>query len=176
MTFLLTILLASAGILPAQRHLPQTQVFRSPGLLVLDTNVESPAVYDGSGPARLLKQGESFDIQVFAPYAAGQRIYEYAFSVDRSAARPISLAITSAKDWQDYELTDGIPNPTLYFSSTRFGIARLPRTGHVMTLTITATEDMTDRRPLDILLAVTVVSDPPRRVNQIVGRQRLTFD
>jgi hypothetical protein len=173
MTFLLQILLIAATHLPAQRHLPQTQVFRSPGYLVIDTRVESPAVYDGSGPVRLLKQGESFEVQVFAPRVAGQRIYEYSFQIEKPWNRKVPLAITSARDFQENELTSGNPNPTLMFSSTRFGIAPLPRTGHVMTLTFTATEDMPDQAPLDVILTVTVVSDPPRRVNQIVGRQRL---
>ena len=80
MSFFLKILLAAASLIPAQRHLPQTQIFRSPGLLLIDTHAESPAVYDGSGPARLLKKGESLDIQIFAPRAAGQSIYEYSLA------------------------------------------------------------------------------------------------
>lgn len=173
MNLILTILVAAASLLHAQRHLPQTQIFRSPGLLLLDTHVESPAVYDGSGPARLLKRGESFDIQVFAPRAASLSIYEYSFGVDRSPGEKIPLIITSVRDWQDRELTNGKPNRTLFFSSTRFAFSPLPRTGHVMTLTFTATADMVTQGPLDIFLTLTFVSDPPRRVNQMFARQLL---
>jgi hypothetical protein len=175
MAIILYILIGLTTLLGAQRHLPQTQVFRSPGLLLLDTHAETPAVYDGSGPARLLKQGESFEIQVFAPGAAGQLIYEYGFSVDRYVDAQLPLAITAAKDWQENALMSGKPNTSLIFSSTRFGIAPLPRTGHLMTLTLTATDDLGNPPPLDITLTVTILSNPPRRVNQMVGRQHLTW-
>ena len=175
MSFFLKILLVAASLVPAQRHLPQTQIFRSPGLLLIDTHAESPAVYDGSGPVRLLKQGESLDIQIFAPRAAGRSIYEYSFGVIQPPDERVPLAITSVRDWQDHELTSGKPNRTLIFSSTRFGFAPLPRTGHVMTLTFTATDDMVKTGPLEVYLTLTIVSDPPRRVNQMVGRQRLIW-
>lgn len=175
MSFFLKILLVAASLVPAQRHLPQTQIFRSPGLLLIDTHAESPAVYDGSGPARLLKEGESLDIQIFAPRAASLSIYEYSFGIILPANEKVPLVITSARDWQDHELTTGIPNPILIFSSTRFGFAPLPRTGHVMTLTFTATEDMVKQGPLEVFLTLTTVSDPPRRINQMVGRQRLIW-
>lgn len=158
-----------------QRHLPQTQVFRSPGRVLLDTQVESPAVYDGSGPVRRVSAGESFEVQVFAPTAARMRVYEYGFSVERPPGVDVPLVITDARDWDDLPLTSGKPNQTLIFSATRFGIAPLPATGHAMTVTFTATDDLPQLAPLVVTLTVTVVSDPPRRVNQIVGRQLLTW-
>jgi len=107
-------------MLSAQRHLPQTQIFQTPGLLLLDTHAETPAVYDGSGPARPLKKEETVDIQVFAPRAAGQRIYEYSFGVERFVNIDLPFELTSARDWQENELMSGKPNTTLTFSSTRF--------------------------------------------------------
>ena len=175
MSFLLYILIVAAALLPAQRHLPQTQVFRSPGLILMDTQVESPAVYDGSGPAHPVRRGESFDIQIFAPRAAGQSIYEYSFAVQRLTDRRIPLTITSARDWQERELMSGVPNKTLIFSSTRFGFAPLPRTGHVTTLTFTATEDLVNPSPMQIDLSITTVSSPPRRVNQMVETRHLIW-
>jgi len=174
-TLVLLLLLFSQTATHGQRHLPQTQVFRSPGLILLDTQTESPAVYDGSGPARVVQAGESFDIQVFAPRAARQRIYEYGFEVERPNGVAIPLSITSARDWHERELMSGAPNHTLIFSSTRFGIAPLPLTGHVMTLTLTATENLVNPPPLTVALYVTIVSDPPQRVNQMVARQRLSW-
>lgn len=173
MAALLYTLLALYSFVPAQRHLPLTNIFRSPGLLLIDTQVESPAVYDGSGAARRVSQGQTFEVQIFAPRVAGQRIYEYGFSVDKPADRRLPFVLTGARDWQDNELMDGKPNRSLIFHSTRFGFAPLPRTGHVMTLTFTATEDMTNLAPLPVILSITVVSDPPRRVNQIIGRSSL---
>lgn len=175
MTALLYILISGATMLAAQRHLPQTQIFNTPGYLLLDTVVEMPAVYDGSGLARRPQSGESIEIQVFAPRAAGRNIYEYSFSVDRFDTTVLPFQITSARDWQGNELMSGKPNRTLVFSSTRFGIAPLPRTGHVMTFTLTATGDTADQSPLTLTLTLTVVSDPPRRVNRMVGRQRLIW-
>lgn len=175
MTALLYILISGATMLAAQRHLPQTQIFNTPGYLLLDTLVEMPAVYDGSGLARRPQSGESIEIQVFAPRAAGRNIYEYSFSVDRFDTTVLPFQITSARDWQGNELMSGKPNRTLVFSSTRFGIAPLPRTGHVMTFTLTATGDTADQSPLTLTLTLTVVSDPPRRVNRMVGRQRLIW-
>ena len=176
MIALLYILVSGAAMLVAQRHLPQTQIFNTPGYLLLDTRVEMPAVYDGSGVASRLQIGESVEIQVFAPTAAHQAIFECSFSVDRFDTSILPFQITSARDWQGNELMSGKPNQTLFFSSTRFGIAPLPITGHVMTITLTATEDAADQGPLTLTLTLTVVSDPPRRVNRMVGRQRLMWE
>lgn len=173
LTLLKLLLLVST--LFAQRYLPETNIFQSPALILIDTQVESPAVYDGSSSARMIQQGEAFQIQIFAPAAARKSIYEYSFGVVRSPGRPIPLKITSARDWQDRELMSGKPNHTLIFSGTQFRFAVLPRTGHVMTLTFTATENLTDRQPLDVILTLTTVSDPPRRVNQMIARQLLTW-
>ena len=44
LTLLKLLLLVST--LFAQRYLPETNIFQSPALILIDTQVESPAVYD----------------------------------------------------------------------------------------------------------------------------------
>jgi hypothetical protein len=160
--------------LSGQRHLPQTQIFESPGSLLLDTHVESPAVYSGGGAATRPRPGDRVEVQVFAPREAGRQIFEYSLRLLTATGLNAPFRIVSVKDWDEFEQVGRGPGSPA-FSATRTAFSPLPRTGHVCTVILEPTSDQNDDSPIDVRLTLTVVSIPPRRVNRIVGQQRLNW-
>ena len=173
-----TILLMVAFLvtpLDAQRHLPLTNIFESPGLLLLDTRVESPAIYSGGRVASLPRSGDKVELQIFAPRQAGRQIFEYNLHFrNATTGQNAPFTVVSVKDWEDYEqVAAGRGSPA--FSASRVAFAPLPRTGHICTVVLEPVGSTVSPDPLDVRLTITTVSTPPRRVNRIVSRQQLTW-
>ena len=171
---LMAVTMASSP-LGAQRHLPLTNIYESPGFLLIDTRVESPAIYSGGSTAARPNQGDKVEIQIFAPRQAGRQIFEYSLQLQSAATgRNAPFRIISVKDWDEFEQVGRRPSSAI-FSATRIAFAPLPRTGHVCTVILEPTGQAVDRDRLDVRLTLTTVSTPPRRVNRIVSHQRLNW-
>ncbi len=173
--FVLITLFTVTSQVDAQRHLPLTQIFESPGFLLLDTHVESPAIYSGGRVATRPRSGEKVEIQVFAPRQAGRQIFEYSLHL-RNASTGLSAPyrIVSVVDWDEFEQV-GRSIGAASFGATRLAFGPLPRTGHVCTVILEPTGETVEADPLDVRLTLTTVSLPPRRVNRIVSQQTLNW-
>ena len=160
----------------AQRHLPNLQVFTLQVPILVDAQVEHPAVYSGSPSLSLPGIGKTIRFQLFSPLAGGQKVFEYSVEIeDQDYEFSDIFRVVSVKDWDKRELKPLPGSRSTRHTTTRLDLVLLPPTGHVATVEVTRLKEVKERQPLKVRLSVTTVSDPPRRVSRMQGRQELPW-
>lgn len=172
----LGVFLCLAQTIPAQRHLPDLQIFESTETVFLDVIAETPAVNNGMAATTTPRLGEDTTIQIFIPRAAGLAIFECSLEIDNpNGALTSTFRIVSVQDWlqRDLRPLSSKDFPTYY--SARLMPVLLPYSGHVATVVLSPLKDLRNPLPLKITCSVTSTSIPPRRVWQMRGTQQVTW-
>ncbi|MDP6778852.1 MAG: hypothetical protein QGI83_19010 [Candidatus Latescibacteria bacterium] len=173
------LLLASvlwSGFASGQRHLPNLQVFRSAMPLLLDTQVEDPAVNNGQSGAPLPRVGQILELQCFVPRAAGLAAFECSVEFGDSVdAFTSNFRITSAKDCFGNDMKPVKGSKGAVHSQLRVGLGTVPTSGHILTVSLSPTRQLSGIPSLDVRVTVTIASVPERRVWQMEGRSRLNW-
>ena len=160
----------------AQRHLPNLQVFTVQVPILVDVQVEHPAVYSGSPALSLPGIGKTVKFQLFSPLASGQEVFEYSVEIeDPDYEFSDIFRVVSVKDWDKRELKPFPGSRSTRYTAMRLDFVVLPPTGHVVTVEVTRVKEVKKRQPIRVKLSVTTVSDPPRRVSRMQGRQKLPW-
>lgn len=166
---LIAFCLATAPVY-AQRHLPATHIFDSPGQVLIDTRVEAAAVYSGGRTLAAPSPGNTVEFQIFAPLQAGQQIFGYSVSlVEPATGSPTPIGIRSVRNWEGLEHTNQ-GAPTRSHGETRLSLAPLPRTGHICTVVLEATDAIRTPPPLQLELSLTVAHIPMSRISRTLAR------
>ena len=179
--YAVSILLVSAAVLAGhgasgQRHLPNLQVFRSPVRLILDTQIEDPAVNNGQPAAPLPRVGQVLEVQCFVPQAAGRAAFECSVEFgDSAGVFTDSFQVSSAKDCFGRDLAPVPGSKGAVYAHLRMALGTVPATGHVLTVALSPTRGLSGVPPLDVRVTVTIASVPERRVWQMEGRARLAW-
>lgn len=158
----------------AQRHLPGLEIFRSTVPFLLDTWVETPAVYNGHPSEPFPGVGEDAEFQVFVPEAANEEIFQY--TIEFSHTVTDTFRIVSVKDWTGEELRPEPGSNGTARTTVRLQFSRLPASGHLLTVVLEPLRKIAHGLPLALHFSLTVVSTPPRRVWQMEGRQELRWN
>jgi hypothetical protein len=159
-------------------------------IMLVDTRSEDPPVYSGVATAPALAQGQTLDVQVFVPEAAGKMVFGYFLHFDDTDnVFADNFTILAAKAWAtvpvlnasgqtvDFKLAQS-DMPTLKDSSnpgrsiTFANPPAVPSNGVVATFTLKARRDVPRDQFLRFTVSVCVYSTtPPSRLWNMVAQQ-----
>ena len=160
--------------------------------LLVDGQIETPAVYNGGPTASLPKQGDTVEFQVFVPEAAGRTAFGCVLEFDNvDHAFADNFQIKSASAWVlifPQETPEEISRPVLVqrdmapLSDTGcpgccalfVDRPRVPPDGLVATFVLEAKRDIPSDLPLKLTVSATVISrTPPTRLWNMQAQQMI---
>ncbi len=161
-------------------------------VVLVDTRSEDPPVYSGVTTASPPGQGETLEVQVFVPQAAGKMAFGYIFQFDDThKVFTDNFKISAAKAWATIPVLDAsgqtveyilsqMDMPTLKDSSNPgrsisfVNPPAVPDNGVVATFVLEARQDVPRDVPLKFTVSVTVYSTtPPTRLWNMKAQQAI---
>ena len=158
--------------------------------VLVDTRVEDPPVYSGATALPLPTQGETVELQVFLPDAAGRKAFGYILEFDNTGGRfTDNFTIKSARIWKVVPVLDSQGRPTGYAwsasdmnaplnsdgpgRSALFAVPlTVPANGLIASLSLEARRNVDRAAPLRLNVSVAVFSiTPPTRLWHLRAQQ-----
>ena len=160
--------------------------------VLADTRSEDPPVYSGITTAPPPNTGETVEIQVFVPQAAGKEAFGYILNFDdTNKGFTAYFTITSARAWTVVPVLDASGQAVKYvLSPTDMSILKgsttpgrsilfvsppiVPANGLIATFVLTAKQNLSPDLPLKFTVSVSVYSTtPPARLWNLKGQKTI---
>lgn len=126
--------------------------------LQVDTQIESPPTYNGSSTTPLLRAGETLQVQLFVPDAAGKQTFGYNLIFDNIARFTDRFDLPTGIDWTGAPLTQTAGEPTL--TALLISLPIVPANGYLGTVTLQARQNIEEGFVLNFKEAT--MADPSR--------------